>query len=80
MQFQIENNPEGYVVSWYDGEHWRPLRNFGEYEGHALTFRLYDCPKLDLWQLEALAKAYDKTKIYSRISATRFVVRERLEK
>lgn len=63
----------GYVVKgrWADdyGQYrWHPLRNFGEHEGMAKHFRIYDCPKLDDKHLKALAKMFDPKVIYIRIN------------
>lgn len=51
-RFQISNEPWGYVVEVYwpdwDGiERWLPLRNFGDRQGDALSYRDIDCPDLD---------------------------------
>ena len=70
--FQVENNPEGYVVSCYHDLQWHPLRNFGERQGDAFAFRQWDCPKLSDNQIRSLEKAYSKERKYIRHSATRF--------
>ena len=68
MMFQVENLPEGYVVSCYHDLQWHSLRNFGERQGDAICFRDYDCPKLDDTHIRMLEKAYTKEKKYTRIS------------
>ena len=68
MMFQVENLPEGYVVSCYHDLQWHSLRNFGERQGDAICFRDYDCPKLDDTHIRMLEKAYTKEKRYIRIS------------
>lgn len=36
-----------------------PLRSFGERQGDAIDFQLYDCPKMSEAQIRALAWKYD---------------------
>ena len=66
--FQVENLPEGYVVSCYHDWQWHSLRNFGDRQGDAICFRDYDCPKLDDTHIRMLEKAYSKEKRYIRHS------------
>lgn len=72
MMFQVENNPEGYVVSCYRESHWQPLRNFGERQGDARCFMLFDCPKLTDSEIGILARRYDKDRVYERVSSRQF--------
>lgn len=72
MMFQVENNPEGYVVSCYKDMHWHPLRNFGERQGDAFAFRDWDCPHLSDSEINILIRRYDKGRIYERISSRQF--------
>ena len=44
-----------------------PLRSFGERQGDAIAFQLYDCPKLTDLQLKSLIKNYDATHHYIRV-------------
>ena len=74
MMFQVENNPEGYVVSCYHDAHWHPLRNFGVRQGDAFAFRDWDCPNLDDSHIRMLEKAYSKDRRYIRISSRQFKV------
>ena len=74
MMFQVENNPEGYVVSCYHDAHWHPLRNFGQRQGDAKAFKEWDCPHLSDTQIHMLEKAYSKEKRYIRHSATKFTI------
>ncbi len=76
MLFQVENTGHGYVVSVYDPADlggWRPLRNFGDRQGDARDFTLYDCPHLDGSSLRLLMKSYDPSVKHIRISGKRFV-------
>ena len=70
--FQVENLPEGYVVSCYHDLYWHPLRNFGDRQGDARIFMEIDCPKLKDSQIRMLENAYSKDKRYIRYSATIF--------
>ena len=72
MMFQVENNPEGYVVSCYHDLQWHPLRNFGERQGDARFFKEYDCPKLEDGMIRALIKHYDPSVKYIRLNGGRF--------
>ena len=77
LRFEVVNTTEGYVVAAYITDssgygEWRPLRNFGERQGDARDFMLYDCPKLTDFQISALIRNYRKDVRYIRISATRF--------
>lgn len=78
MLFAVNNTADGYVVEAYMREengcgHWYPLRNFGDREGHAKEFANIDCPKLTDIQLRQLAKRYDKSFVYKRVSSVRFL-------
>lgn len=44
-----------------------PLLSFGERQGDAIAFQLYDCPKLTDHQLKFLIKNYDATHHYIRV-------------
>lgn len=44
-----------------------PLRSFGERQGDAIAFQLYDCPKLTDHQLKFLIKNYDARRHYIRV-------------
>lgn len=72
MLFQVENNPEGYVVSCYHDLHWHPLRNFGERQGDAKCFKDWDCPKLSDQQIRILERNYNPDRKYVRVSSTCF--------
>lgn len=74
MMFQVENNPEGYVVSCYHDAHWHPLRNFGDRQGDAFAFRDWDCPHLSDTHIRMLERAYSKDKRYIRHSSTKFTI------
>lgn len=74
MLFQVENNPEGYVVSCFHDDHWHRLRNFGDRQGDAKAFAFWDGPKLSDQQIKVLEKNYDPDKRYIRISSTKFRV------
>ena len=73
MMYQVENNPEGYVVSCYHDLQWHPLRNFGERQGDASAFRYWDCPHLSDTQIKMLERAYNKDRKYIRVSSTKFM-------
>lgn len=36
-----------------------PLRSFGERQGDAIEFQIYDCPKLSAAQIQQLVKSYN---------------------
>ena len=75
--FQVENLPEGYVVSCYHDLHWHFLRNFGDRQGDAIAFRDYDCPKLPDTHIRMLEKNYSKDRKYIRHSngtTTKFII------
>ena len=71
--YQVENTPEGYVVSCYHDLQWHPLRNFGERQGYAFAFRDWDCPHLSDTQIKMLERAYNKDRKYIRVSSTKFM-------
>lgn len=73
MMFQVENLPEGYVVSCYHDCHWHPLRNFGDRQGDAIEFRDWDCPRLPMQHISILERQYNKDTKYIRQSATKFI-------
>ena len=50
----------------------QPLRNFGDRQGDAKIFQLYDCPRMTMEQIKALAKRYDPNIKYQRISERQF--------
>jgi len=77
MNFQISNTPDGYVVEWYDGDHWHPLRNFGDRQSDAIEFKTTDCPRLDDWNLKALVKRYDPSVKYKRLKNGRMFVKQK---
>lgn len=77
MLSQIENTPDGYIVSIYvqDGRgygHWFRLRNFGINQGDAIAFRDYDLPELKMELIMLLAKQFKKETIYQRIGKHRY--------
>lgn len=72
MLFQVENTSHGYVVSCYYDMHWCPLRNFGDRQGDAIDFKIYDCPRLEDNIIRALIKRYDADVRYSRLCPGRF--------
>lgn len=76
-RFQISNESWGYVVEAYfpdkDGmERWQPLRNFGDRQGDAMSFRDYDCPELSDAQIRMLIVRYDWQTCYVRIGKNRY--------
>ena len=73
MMYQVENTPEGYVVSCYHDLQWHCLRNFGERQGDAFAFRDWDCPHLSDTQVKMLERAYNKDRKYIRVSSTKFM-------
>ena len=75
-QFQISNEPWGYVVEvyWPDAfgnYHWHPLRNFGDRQGDAIDFRDIDCPTYEPKLIQTLIKMYDKQNKYKRLDGRR---------
>ena len=79
MQFQVAERNGDYIVEAYVIDdpnslrgHWFPLRNFGDHQGDAISFKEYDCPRLDDFHLRALIKNYNPAVRYSRISGTKF--------
>ena len=77
MNFEVSNTAEGYVVQAYisDGTgygQWYPLRNFGQRQGDARAFMLYDCPQLSDAHITALRKSYRPEVKYKRVTSTRF--------
>lgn len=78
MTAQVENTPEGYIVSVFydlnnDGYyHWYRLRNFGTHEGDAKAFKDYDVPKLSDPQIKSLIRNFDVTRKYTRIDCRHF--------
>ena len=77
MEFEIQNTAEGYVVAAHttDGSgygQWHPLRNFGDRQGDAIEYMMYDCPRLTDPQISALIRNYRKEVRYKRISSKRF--------
>lgn len=75
MLFQVENTDHGYVVSAYDPvrrDGWKPLRNFGDRQGDARGFMLYDAPFLPYEKTMLLAKNYNPKVKYIRICRDRY--------
>ena len=52
--------------------HTYPLRNFGERQGDAICFKMFDCPLLTDMQVRSLINSYDPSKKYRRINRTTF--------
>lgn len=72
MMTQVENTPDGYVVSAYldDGRgygRWTPLRNFGDRQGDAKVFAYLDLPEMDSSRVQLFALSYRKDVRYRRI-------------
>ena len=81
MMFQIAERNGDYIVEAYIIEdpnstrgYWHPLRNFGPRQGDAICFRDYDCPKLSDSEINALVKAYNVDRRYSRKKAGQFII------
>lgn len=77
MIASIENTSYGYVVQVYLRDeqgcgHWYPLRNFGDREGDAKEFLNIDLPELSDTIVRHLAKRYDKSFRYVRVSKNRY--------
>lgn len=69
MMAQVENTPDGYIVSAYltapDGSRrWCRLVNFGEREGDARLYRDKCVPRLRRINFEHLVKSFDVTDHY----------------
>ena len=78
MKFEVNNTQDGYIVEAYisDGTgygQWYPLRNFGNRQGDARDFMLYDCPKLTDLELKCLIRNFDIKTKYARIGRRRFI-------
>lgn len=79
FDFQIENTPDGYVVSAFVCETpstsrvWKPLRNFGDRQSDAKIYKEEDCPKLNEHNLKGLIERYRKEDKWIRINGRRFV-------
>ena len=79
MKFGRTENNGDYIVSAYfqmpsDGCcQWHHLRNFGSRQGDAIEFMEYDCPKLPYEHIVQLAKRYDASVRWKRVSGDRFV-------
>lgn len=75
FDFQVENTPEGYVVSACvsqppsEYKTWRPLRNFGDRQGDAIRFKTLDCPKLNEFSLKNLINDYNSKVKYIRVNS-----------
>ena len=79
MMFQVAERNGDYIVEAYIIEdhnslrgHWHPLRNFGERQGDAISFKEWDCPRLEESQLRLLVKNYDPERRYVRINGHQF--------
>lgn len=77
MRFQKVCTHDGIVVECEFEEtsglrHWRPLRNFGWFEGHANEFKDIDCPKMEERQLKMLADRYRPEVKYCRVNGKNF--------
>lgn len=77
MRFQKVCTSDGIVVEGKFEEtsglyRWRPLRNFGWFEGHANEFKDIDCPKMEERQLKILADRYRPEVKYYRVNGKQF--------
>ena len=74
-----------FAINWNDGyevavimedergiRRFLPLRNFGDRQGDAKSFKYVDCPKLTDTQLRMLIKRFDRSGKYERINERRF--------
>ena len=79
FNFQIENTPDGYVVSAFvcdtpnTNREWKPLRNFGERQSDAILFKEEDCPRLNEFDLKSLINGYDRVIRYRRVNNRKFI-------
>lgn len=76
MIYQVENTPNGYIVSAYIRDdrgygRWRRLCNFGGRQGDARDFAYRDCPQMDDTRILLFAKVYDEAKLFQRIELGR---------
>ncbi len=79
FDFQIQNTPDGYVVSAFVAETpstsrvWKPLRNFGGRQGDAIIYKTEDCPRLNEFNLKNLINRYRKEDKWIRVNGRKFV-------
>lgn len=79
FNFQIENTPDGYVVSAFVCDtpstyrQWKPLRNFGDRQSDAILFKEEDCPRLNEFDLKSLINGYDRVIRYRRVNNRKFI-------
>ena len=77
MNVGIVPTKEGYVVQYYDGEEWRPLRCFRG-QGDAREYAFEDVRKLSMVEIVMTAKMYKPTVKYIRQGFKRYrVVRDK---
>ncbi len=74
---QIENTPDGYIVSAYlrdkDGNgHFHRLLNFGGKEGDAIEFIDYDVDRFTEAELWRMANNFKIDRIYTRIGSKQY--------
>ena len=77
MMAQIENTPDGYIVGVYlrDGNgngHWYRLRNFGDRQGDALSFREWDLPPFTDTQIRLFIKTFKIENKYKRLDKNKY--------
>ena len=77
MRFQKTCTPNGIVVEAEFEEtngltSWRPLRNFGWFEGHANEFKNIDCLEMNERQLKMLAEHFREDVKYYRVNGHTF--------
>lgn len=77
MLAQIENTPQGYIVSIYYPDssgnyHWEKLRNFGDRQGDAIEFKDWDLPGLEDAHIRLLIRQFDINKKYVRLGKNRY--------
>lgn len=81
MRFQKVCTSNGIVVEAEFEEtsgfrYWRPLRNFGWFEGHANEFKDIDCPKMDERRLKLLADHYRADQKFYRVNGKNFKLQQ----
>lgn len=84
MQFGINWN-DGYEVAVHMCDErgfprWFPLRNFGDRQGDAKCFKNFDCPALTDVQIRMLARNFNRSVKYIRISGKRFIKQQKKER
>ena len=77
MLAQVENTPQGYIVSIYYPDkngicHWERLRNFGDRQGDAIEFRDWDLPHLEDHHIRLLIQKFDINVKYKRIGKNQY--------